>query len=111
MDTNNHNAAKVAAIGAVDAPISNPNGVRATYSNHFGVSATAADLTLYFMEVGQAPTEGGGMSPRQEVKSIVTIPALMANGIVQALHDALGLQQAREMAVKQMEEKVSGGEK
>ena len=98
-----------------DVPIDNPQGLKPIYANHFGVSATMTDLTIYFLEVGQMPDSGKvGNAQFQEVRAIVTIPTLLAQGIIQTLQQVL-MQQHRglESALKQqkMSEQGDGGKK
>jgi hypothetical protein len=71
-----------------DVPITNPRDVSAIYSNHFGISATASDFTIYFLEIGQTPGPKGPIH-KQEIKAIVTIPLIMAAGMVQVLQQVL----------------------
>src|ERR1700735_2448981 len=69
-------------VELADVPTTNPHDIQAVYSNHFGVSATMTDFTLFFLEVGQTPGPSGPIQ-KQEVKSIVTLPMIAATGLMQ----------------------------
>lgn len=70
---------------AEDIPVTNPNNVEAVYSNHFGISATMTDFTIYFLEVGQIPSGVRGSEQHQRVKAVVTLPLLAASGLQEVL--------------------------
>src|SRR5690242_5274160 len=92
QNQNPANSKRGQAAGLQDVPITNPLGLKSVYANHVGVSGTMTDLTIYFLEVGQVPGSGGP-DRHQEIKSIVTIPIIMAQGLIQALSQGLQLQQ------------------
>lgn len=103
---------KTGQILAQDIAITNPNGLKAVYANHFGVSATMTDLTLHFLEMGQVPSGKGGSASHLEVKAIVTIPMLMGSGLIEALQQALQSQaKGLQTTLKQLQEQAAGGKK
>lgn len=69
-------------------PVTNPHDLSAVYANHFGVSATMTDFTLYFLELGQIPALKGTVQ-KQEIKAIVTLPLAAGIGMVQVLQQLL----------------------
>lgn len=71
-----------------EVPVTNPHGISATYSNHFGISATMSDFTIYFLEMGQIPGPKGQIH-KQEIKAVVTLPMLMGAGMIQVLQQVL----------------------
>jgi predicted membrane-bound mannosyltransferase len=72
---------------ADDIPVSNPHNVEAVYSNHFGISATMTDFTIYFLEVGQIPSGVSQSVQHQHVKAVVTLPLLAAAGLQEVLRE------------------------
>jgi hypothetical protein len=88
---------KIKGIALADeVPITNPQGLSAVYSNHFGMSATLSDFTIYFLEMGQIPGPNGAIA-KQELKAIVTLPFVAAAGMMQVLQQTLQ-QHAQQMA-------------
>jgi len=71
-----------------DVRISNPNGVSSVYSNNVGASGTAVDFSLYFLELGQTPSEQGPVS-KHEIKSIVTLPLALAPALLQVVQQVI----------------------
>jgi len=88
-----------------DVPITNPQGLSAVYSNHFGMSATLTDFTIYFIEMGQIPGPDGPIL-KQELKAIVTLPIMAAAGLLQVLPQLL---QQNAVSVEQLKKQMSGG--
>jgi len=81
-------------------PVTNPDNIRAVYSNFFGASATMTDFSLFFLEIGQVPGTGGSKQ-HQIVKSIVTLPLEAAVGLQEVLRQMLEqAAQARQQAQK-----------
>jgi|GEM_PF-4129926 hypothetical protein len=89
-----------------DVPITNPLEISAVYSNHFGVSATMSDFTIYFLELGQTPGPKG-IIHKQEVKAIVTLPIMAAGGMIQVLQQIL---QAHANQVEEAQKKLNIGQ-
>ena len=86
-----------------EVPVTNPHNLVPVYSNHFGVSVTMTDFTIFFLEMGTIPGPEGQIH-RQEVKSIVTLPMLAAPALIQVLQQTLGLHASKmEEVQKQME--------
>lgn len=75
-------------VSPQEVPITNPLNISAVYSNHFGVSATMSDFTIYFLELGQTPGPKGTIH-KQEVKAIVTLPIMAAGGMIQVLQQII----------------------
>jgi hypothetical protein len=73
-----------AIINPQSIPVTNPDNVRAVYSNHFGMSATATDFSIFFLEVGQIPGPDGPIQ-KHEVKAVVTLPMIAAVGLQEVL--------------------------
>jgi hypothetical protein len=71
-----------------DVPITNPHNLSPIYANHFGVSATMTDFTIYFLEMSQIPGPTGS-EPKQEIKAILTLPIMAAGGMIQVLQQIL----------------------
>ena len=67
--------------------MTNPDNIRAVYSNIFGVSATATDFTIIFLELGQSP--GSTPPQKNEVKAVVTLPLAAAAGLQQVLEQLM----------------------
>jgi hypothetical protein len=88
---------------AQEVPVTNPHNLVAVYANHFGVSGTMTDFTIFFLEMGQIPGPDGAIK-KQEIKSIVTLPMLAAPALIQVLQQTLGVHTSKlEEAQKQME--------
>ena len=88
---------------AQEVPVTNPHNLVAVYSNHFGISGTMTDFTIFFLEMGQVPGPEGTIH-KQEIKSIVTLPMLAAPALIQVLQQTLGVHASKlEEAQKQME--------
>lgn len=79
------------AISPLDVAITNPHNIEPVYSNHFGVSATMTDFTIYFLEMGQVPGPKGTIQ-KQEVKALVTLPMMVAVGMIQVLQQVIKTQ-------------------
>jgi len=75
-------------IPAQEVPVTNPRNIESVYANHFGVSATMTDFTVYFLEMGQIPGPEGSVH-KQEVKAIVTLPLMAAPGLLQILQQVI----------------------
>jgi hypothetical protein len=81
-------SAKQDMVEPQNVPITNPDNVKAVYANHFGVSATMTDFTIYFLELGQVPGLKGSVHT-QEMKAIVTLPLMVAAGMIQVLQQVM----------------------
>jgi len=88
-----------------EVPITNPQGLSAVYSNHFGMSATLADFTIYFLEMGQIPGPDGSIA-KQELKAIVTLPFVAAAGMMQVLQQTL---QQHSQQVAEIQKQMTSG--
>ena len=87
-------------------PVTNPDSIRAVYSNFFGASATMTDFTLFFLELGQVPG-ANGPTQHQTVKAMVTLPMAAAVG----LQDVLGQMLEQSKQARQQFEKAALGAK
>ena len=93
-------------VTAEDVPVTNPRGIESVYSNHFGVSLTMTDFTMFFMEMGQTPGPTGSVQ-KQEVKAIVTLPLMSVGGMIQVLQQVM---ENHRLQLAEMKKQMESGE-
>jgi hypothetical protein len=89
-------------------PIENPSNITPVYSNHFGVTATMTDFTIFFLEVGAMPGPKGPIH-RQELKAAVTLPMAAIEGLAQVASQLLKQAEQAKAQIEKM--KASGSKK
>ncbi len=79
-------------IDSNDLKLTNPDGVRAVYSNEIGISLTSTDIRLMFAEIG--PVFGAEANPPAEkvLRANVVIPFQQAASLAQFITSALAHQ-------------------
>lgn len=99
MANSSEEPAKATRIAPQDVPVTNPDNIRAVYSNFFGMSATVTDFTIIFLELGQSP--GSTPPQKNEVKAMVTLPMAAAAGLKQVLEQLVAqVEEANRQAQK-----------
>ena len=66
-------------------PVSNPDGIRAVYSNFMGVSVTVTDVEIVFTQVGQNTGATGESSLENRIVAKVKIPISQVQPLIQVL--------------------------